>query len=69
MYIRAIGDPSQGFFNAIAFVFMTPTVRSRLIMRLKGYSEEEMMSGASAVHPCQGLLFTTRHHWSLGGPP
>ena len=42
MYMRALGDPSQGFFNAIAFVAMTPTVRTRLVMRVKGYTEDEM---------------------------
>jgi hypothetical protein len=43
MYVRAVGDPSQGFFNAIGFVGLTPAVRSRLLMRLQGYSEDEMI--------------------------
>eukprot|EP00667_Euglena_gracilis_P012790 EG_transcript_13147 len=47
MYVRAVGDPSQGFFNAIAFVAMTPTVRARLLLRLRGYPEDEMALAAT----------------------
>ncbi len=62
---------AQGFFNAIAFVAMTPTVRARLVMRLKGYREDEMAlsltSAITSVYPSQcevedGESFVCENH-------
>eukprot|EP01010_Urceolus_cornutus_P000624 NODE_1141_length_1083_cov_350.205029_g872_i0.p1 GENE.NODE_1141_length_1083_cov_350.205029_g872_i0~~NODE_1141_length_1083_cov_350.205029_g872_i0.p1 ORF type:complete len:338 (+),score=37.24 NODE_1141_length_1083_cov_350.205029_g872_i0:60-1016(+) len=40
MYLRAVGDPSQGFWNAILFVVMSPSVRKEMRRTARGERDE-----------------------------
>eukprot|EP01004_Peranema_trichophorum_P004199 NODE_3137_length_1415_cov_35.925697_g2726_i0.p1 GENE.NODE_3137_length_1415_cov_35.925697_g2726_i0~~NODE_3137_length_1415_cov_35.925697_g2726_i0.p1 ORF type:complete len:301 (-),score=19.30 NODE_3137_length_1415_cov_35.925697_g2726_i0:450-1352(-) len=42
MYFRAIGDPSQGFFNAIVFVLMTKKIRQQVLDKLSSPKTEHI---------------------------